>query len=53
MRSILDALHVVAQLVWAESQLGIMAPNWCHLVDFTHSSAAGVETWIQQGRRFQ
>ena len=45
--------HVVTQLAWAESQLGILVSRWCHVVDFTQTSAAGVETRIQQGRRFE
>ena len=48
-----EAHYVVTQLAWAESQLGILVSRRCHVVDFAQTSAAGVETRIQQGRRLE
>ena len=45
--------HVVAQLTWAKGQLGILVSRWGHVVDFAQPGAAGLQTWIQQGPRFQ
>ena len=45
--------HVVPQLTWAKGQLGILVSRWGHVVDFAQPGAAGLQTWIQQGPRFQ